>query len=134
MKMEIPQFASPPDLQAVDELKHWLLQISTEYSCYCERYSGKHNDWWAQQDFQLLLDWQIPAISHSRHLVLSQDVECYQQLKQLVDAKICRGIDILDYQPFCHCGFDGSHSDIVEDVTKLENFKNHIDQQIDLFF
>ncbi len=129
-----PEIDSPPSMQDPDQFNQWLLVTAERYKRWCQKYTEKHNAWWADLKFKQLLNWQPPAISQSQHLGLADDLMQFEQLRKHISSKLCRGIDKLDYQAFCHCGFNGEQADVVEDLQKLEQRKQHIEQQLQYFF
>ncbi len=124
----------PPSMESPDQFNQWLVKTAEDYKVWCQKYTEKHNDWWADLEFKSLLSWQPPGISRSQHMGLADELMQFEQLKNLISTKICRGIDNLDYQAFCHCGFDGEQADVVNDLQKLQQLKQHIERQLEHFF
>ncbi len=130
----LPGFEPPPSLADPDAFKSWLRKTDALYRTWCEQYAGEHDAWWAGQQIDQLLNWQPQRISSSRHLGLARELAKYEQVLGRVAARRCARIDNLTYQPFCHCGFDGSKAPIDEDVAKLEQLKMEIERQTKHFF
>ena len=130
----LPGFEPPPSLADPDAFKSWLRKTDSQYQAWCEQYSGEHDAWWARQEIDRLLDWQPRHISTSRHLGLAHELANYEQTKKHLAARRCPHIDNLTYQPFCHCGFDGGRAPVDEDIARLEQLKQSIEQQTKHFF
>lgn len=130
----LPGFEPPPSLADPEAFKSWLRKTDSRYKAWCEQYAAEHDAWWARQEIDRLLDWQPRRISNSRHLGLAHDLANYEQTQKRLAARRCAGIDNLSYQPFCHCGFDGGSAPVNEDMAKLEQLKNKIEQQTKHFF
>ena len=111
-----------------------MLKTDSRYQAWCEQYIGEHDAWWARQEIDHLLEWQPRRISYSRHLALVQDLANYEQTQRQIAARRCTHIDNLNYQPYCHCGFDGHRAPVDEDMVKLEQLKKKIEQQTKHFF
>ncbi len=101
---------------------------------WCERYTEKHDEWWARQRFENLLQWQPADICKSRHLGLSDQIRKFKGSCQQANSKMCWGIDKLDYQPSCHCGFDGKQVSITKLVSELSSLQQQIERQAEHFF
>lgn len=129
-----PEIDPPPSMENPDHFNQWLLTTTERYKSWCQKYTEKHNAWWAGLKFKKLLNWQPPAISQSQHLGLADELMQFEQLKKHIRSKLCQGIDKLDYQAFCHCGFNGEQADVEEDLQKLEQHKQYIERQLLHFF
>jgi hypothetical protein len=130
----LPGFEQPPSLEDPDAFKSWLRKTESRYHAWCEQYISEHDAWWARQEIECLLEWQPRRISASRHLGLAHDLANCEQTKKRLATRRCRHIDNLNYQPFCHCGFDGGRAPVDEDMAKLEQLKKSIEQQTKHFF
>lgn len=132
--LEFPAMETPPSLEDPEQFKRWLSKTDALYKAWCKAYTEKHNTWWSGQDHDELLSWQAPYISKSRHLGLAQELAQFERLRTQIKTGLCRGIDKLDYQPFCRCGFDGRQAPIVDELINLKQLKQHIEQQLNYFF
>jgi hypothetical protein len=132
--IDFPCIENPPSLENPQQFNRWLSTTAQSYKTWCKDYTKKHDSWWARQAFDKLLNWQAPDISKSRHLGLSEKLNQFERLRQQISAKLCRGIDKLEYQPFCHCGFDGKQAPAAKQINELEALKIHIEQQLTQFF
>ncbi len=124
----------PPSMEYPDQFNQWLVKTSDRYKIWCQKYTEKHNAWWAALEFKQLLSWQPPEISRSQHMGLEDELMQFERLKNQMGKKICQGIDNLDYQAFCHCGFNGEQADVLDELKKLEQLKQHIERQLKHFF
>ncbi|MFV2055464.1 MAG: DUF6079 family protein [Thiohalomonadales bacterium] len=129
-----PVINEPPSLAEPDQFNRWLQDTSKDYQDWCQKYSEKHDAWWRDLDYKTLLHWQIPEIAKSRHLALAETIVQYENASKEISARICRTIDKLHYQAFCHCGFDGQRAPLEDDLQILATGKQHIEDQLQHFF
>ncbi len=132
--LSFPVIENPPSMENPDEFSQWLQTTGELYKTWCQKYTEKHNLWWSNLAHRALLDWQAPAVSQSRHVGLSDELMRYEQIRKHISSKICRGIANLDYQAFCHCGFDGEQAHVENDLQQLRHLKQTIEHQLQHFF
>ncbi|VAW84081.1 hypothetical protein MNBD_GAMMA16-715 [hydrothermal vent metagenome] len=132
--LSFPEIDAPPGLSDPEKFNRWLLDTATAYKMWCQKYTEKHDTWWRDLDYKSLLSWQVSDIAKSRHLGLMDELVHYDKLRKNISAQICRSIDKLEYQAFCHCGFNGEQAPVKEALRDLEQRQQHIESQLKLFF
>lgn len=132
--IDSPQFEAPPSLENPDRFEAWLDQAGQQYNNWCEEYTKKHDNWWVQQHIEACIDWKPDAISNSRHLGLADKLNQLETLRNTIKHSVCRGIDKLEYQPFCHCGFDGRKAPVMQQFEEFESLRKTIEKQLTHFF
>ncbi len=132
--LSFPQIDNPPSMAKPEEFTQWLQVTDELYQAWCTKYTEEHDRWWHDLEYAELLDWQIPTVGRSRHLGLSSELMQYEQLRKSTSDNICKAIAKLDYQPFCHCGFNGDETEVEKQLQQLAQLKQTIEQQLLHFF
>ncbi len=132
--LDPPNIETPPAIDEIHEFDHWLLTTSRHYQDYCEDYAQKHDKYWSALNPDDLLSWRAESISRSRHLGLSAKIADFQRLQIATNNQVCPAVDSLEFQPLCHCGFDGKQASIAKSLDSLQQLKQTIEQETLQFF
>ena len=124
----------PPSLSQPEAIELWLREAQAVYQRYREWYQSRHAQYWTALEAHPIWKYQVPAIAHSRHPALSNQVHSLQAAISEAKGARCPGIGPLDFQPLCRCGFDGARSPLQPVLARFEELSSGLEQDLALFF
>jgi Family of unknown function (DUF6079) len=127
-------FDDVPDFEQIPEVETWLQRAKQYYEDYQHIYRRHHDRWWKDIAEHEIWLWCPPPLGRSRHLGLQELITKIEACRQEAAKQRCRGLVNLDYQPQCHCGFDGSAAPIVAVLERFDSLRAAIETQMRLFF
>ncbi|MCI0446824.1 DUF6079 family protein [bacterium] len=123
-----------PSLAEPEALQEWLAEATSIYGIYQEWYREQHETWRNLIQDHLIWSYQLPNITRSKHLGLSDLVQDLQSLQKKATMGRCRGLSAMEFQPLCWCGFDGKQSPITELLDDFEKKMKLLETELVLFF
>jgi len=132
--VQVESLGTVPGLEQTEALESWLRQARQAYTGYREAYREEHEKWWRGLASHLIWTWRPHALAASRHLGLEDDMQALEACRQRAGKLRCSGLVNLDFQPCCHCGFDGQASPVVAETVQFETLREKIEQSLGHFF
>lgn len=134
VSLHLDSLGKPPGLAQWNELAAWLESSKQAYQVYCRSYQERHDRWWKQVEKNPGWNWQLPTIAKSQHVGLGDVQARLDQARRNAQARRCRTLVNLDFQPVCHCEFDGQSSPISKDLRAMEAIQAEVEESLRLFF
>ncbi len=132
--IRIEALGEAPALDQVDELEKWLGRARALYEQYKAKYTGRHDAWWRALETHPIRGWRPPAVARSRHLGLAETLAALDETRRTAEARRCRGLVNLDFQPVCTCGFDGDRAPTEAELKRFEELRERIESALRVFF
>lgn len=132
--LQVEALGAPPDLEHVDALNRWLDKARSVYTTYRDSYQDRHLAFWEKVEQHPVWTWQPHALASSQHVGLEADLEKLKACSARAKELRCRGLANLDFQPACHCGFDGKTSPIAAEIEPFEGLQERIESSLAHFF
>jgi hypothetical protein len=130
---ELAACPNAPNLGQGAAVQIWIDGARAAHTAYKDRYRSAHDAWWASWD-DSALGWSPPHIASSRHLGLSAPLRERSEDARLATESRCRRLSDLDFQPICHCGFDGDSAPADAHIAKVTAAREQIETQLRRFF
>ncbi|MCA9264304.1 MAG: hypothetical protein KDA60_10670 [Planctomycetales bacterium] len=134
LQMQFTDLGHPPRLDETEALDVWLTEAGSIYAEYQTAYEIAHRDWWTQQSKHDLWSYRPHPLTQSRHLGLENELLELDVCRRRAQQHQCRSLVNLDFQPVCHCGFDGRQSPLASDLERFERLRDLIETGTRQFF
>ncbi len=123
-----------PPLDHLESLDSWLDVARDVYQSYQESYTERHRAWWTCVEQHPLWNWRPHPLSSSRHLGLAESLAGLHECRTRAAKLRCPGLVNLDFQPSCHCGFDGKRHAIRTELERFDRLRAEVETTMRHFF
>ena len=134
MRLSVEHLGEPPNLSEPDALESWLESAQRLYRSYQDWYRAQHESWRNSLDKLAVLDYQPSPVIQCRHLGLEPLATELGQLRAQVERERCSGLNGLDFQPVCTCGFNGKTAPIDGKLGRMAELMEQIETGLTHFF
>ena len=123
-----------PPVSETDAAQSGIQQAAGVYRDYVEWYRQQHEDWRSMVNSHALWTYHVPNVSRSRHAGVADLAREIEFLQTRARSLRCNGLDSLDFQAICRCGFSGTESPLSEVMREFDQKRQSLESELALFF
>ncbi|MCB1051734.1 MAG: hypothetical protein KDC71_14140, partial [Acidobacteria bacterium] len=127
--LDLPQ--TQPNIK---QLQGELESLQNEYALYTQTYAAAHQRYWQELEKSPILAWRPPQVAQSKWVQCQAERAQFQALLAEWQKRRCMGLPNLNFQPICHCGFDGVESPVADLLIELSSARKAIESKLEGFF